>query len=171
MPYFSILADLLMIAASSGAAVYCLILSRRLSRLSSFDKGIGGAIAVLSAQVDEMKVALAEARVSSDGASHQLQDLVRQAREISGELELMIAACHDFAEEAMTVQGAPTPPEGRLPATPRPDPIQAPASSHPITVDVPDPVPEAPGMAVEPLMFGSRRGAAAQPVFLRHGQG
>jgi hypothetical protein len=104
--YLSFSADLLMVAASLGAAVYCLILSRRLSRLTSFDKGIGGAIAVMSQQVDEMKSALSEARSGTDGAGHHLQSLVGQAREISGELEMMIAACHDFAEEAMVVQGA-----------------------------------------------------------------
>lgn len=107
-------ADLLMIAASLGAALYCLILSRRLSRLTSFDTGIGGAIAVLSAQVDEMKSALTEAKAGSDGAGQQLQALVGQAQEISGELELMIAACHDFAEEALTVQAAEVPPKPTL---------------------------------------------------------
>lgn len=93
-------ADLILMAASLGAAVYCMILSRRLSRLGSFDKGIGGAIAVLSAQVEEMKTALHEAKTGSDGAERQLGDLVRQAREISAELEMMIAACHDVVEVA-----------------------------------------------------------------------
>lgn len=171
MTYLSTIADILMIAASTGAAIYCLILSRRLSRLTSFDKGIGGAIAVLSAQVDEMKAALTETRVSNDGASHQLQDLVRQARDISGELELMIAACHDFAEEAMSVQAAPPPPEGPPPSLSRPDPIMVTPSVNMALVAAPDPVLEPAEMAVEPLMFGSRRAAAAQPVFLRHGQG
>ncbi|MEM6496196.1 MAG: DUF6468 domain-containing protein, partial [Pseudomonadota bacterium] len=100
------LADILMILASAGAAGYCLVLSRRLSRLTSFDKGIGGAIAVLSAQVDDMKSALTEAKAGTDGAGQHLNDLVHQARDISSELELMIAACHDFAEEALVVQGS-----------------------------------------------------------------
>lgn len=97
-------ADLLLVTASLGAAVYCMILSRRLTRLGSFDKGIGSAIAVLSAQVDEMKAALGEARAGSEGAGRHLADLVRQAQDISAELEMMIAACHDFAETAIEVQ-------------------------------------------------------------------
>ncbi|MBL4628340.1 MAG: hypothetical protein JKY00_09950 [Roseicyclus sp.] len=101
-------ADILVIFASLGAMAYCMILSRRLSRLTSFDKGLGGAIAVMSSQVDEMKAALREAKAGSDGAGNQLHNLVHQAREISSELEMMIAACHDFAEEAISVQ-APTP--------------------------------------------------------------
>lgn len=150
MPYVALVADILMIAASAGAASYCMILSRRLSRLSSFDKGIGGAIAVLSAQVDEMKAALAETRLGTDDARTHLQDLVRQARDISGELELMIAACHDFAEEAMSVQTGPAP----LPPV-MPEPVP-----QPLHMEPPAPQP----------VFGTRRVAAAQPVFVRHAQ-
>lgn len=97
-------ADILVIIASLGAMIYCMVLSRRLSRLTSFDKGLGSAIAVMSSQVDEMKSALHEAKSGSDGAGAQLTDLVHQAREISSELEMMIAACHDFTEEAIAVQ-------------------------------------------------------------------
>jgi hypothetical protein len=97
-------ADFLVIVASLGAMCYCIILSRRLNRLTSFDKGLGGAIAVMSSQVDEMKAALREAKAGSDGAGKQLHELVHQAREISSELEMMIAACHDFAEEAIAAQ-------------------------------------------------------------------
>jgi hypothetical protein len=81
-----------------------MVLSRRLTRLGSFDKGIGSAIAVLSAQVEEMKSALGEAKAGSDGAGQHLNGLVRQAQDISAELEMMIAACHDFAETAIEVQ-------------------------------------------------------------------
>jgi hypothetical protein len=145
MAYLSMIADLLMIAAAAGAGVYCLILSRRLTRLTGFDTGIGGAIAVLSAQVDEMKAALAEARVSSDSAGRHLHELIVQAREISGELELMIAACHDFAEQAITVQ------DGALPAG-----VQA-------ETDTPPPAeaaPPGPADAAQPV-FGTRRAQAA----------
>ena len=157
--YLSHAADILMIAAAAGAAIYCMILSRRLSRLTSFDSGIGGAIAVLSAQVDEMKAALAEAKAGTDGAGSQLRDLIGQAREISGELELMIAACHDFAEEALVVQTAPAAPP-------------APAA---VAAEPPAPVEPGPPIAEEPVapvaIFGTRRVAATEPVFRRHAQG
>ena len=156
--YLSHAADILMIAAAAGAAIYCMILSRRLSRLTSFDSGIGGAIAVLSAQVDEMKAALAEAKAGTDGAGSQLRDLIGQAREISGELELMIAACHDFAEEALVVQTAPA-------ATPAPAAVAEP----PAPVESGPPIAEE---AVAPVaIFGTRRVAATEPVFRRHAQG
>ena len=105
-------ADILVILASLGAMGYCIVLSRRLNRLTSFDKGLGGAIAVMSSQVDEMKAALREAKAGSDGAGKQLYELVNQARDISTELEMMIAACHDFAEEAIVAQGLPSAEQG-----------------------------------------------------------
>ena len=170
MTYLSPLADLLMIAASAGAALYCLVLSRRLTRLTSFDSGIGGAIAVLSAQVDEMKAALAEAKAGTEASGMQLQDLVGQARDIAGELELMIAACHDFAEEALVAQ-APAPVAD--PAADRSEPGVAAARPRVETV-VPEPavaasVPDDPPRAPSPV-FGTRRLSAAEPVFRRRAQ-
>jgi hypothetical protein len=156
MIYVAYLADSLMIAASAGAAIYCLILSRRLARLTSFDTGIGGAIAVLSVQVDEMKAALGEAKAGTDGAGRHLQDLVRQARDISGELELMIAACHDFAEEAMVVQGAAVAGDA------------APTGAIEPAAGDPEPEAAAPGPAA---MFGTRRQDPPEPVFRRRAQG
>lgn len=155
-PYLSPIADLLMITASGAAGLYCLILSRRLSRLTSFDKGIGSAIAVLSAQVDDMKAALAEAKTGTDGAGAQLLDLVRQAREISGELELMIAACHDFAEQALVTQDGAVPGQGGA----------GPAVSGPQPLPVP---PDLVGAATP--IFGTRRQPPVEPVFRRHAQG
>ncbi len=170
MTYLSPLADLLMIAASAGAAIYCLILSRRLTRLTSFDSGIGGAIAVLSAQVEEMKAALAEAKAGTEVSGLQLRDLVGQARDIAGELELMIAACHDFAEEALVVQATTGPtasgtgesgPE-RSAALPEVGTVVAdPAANPPVSDDPPKtPAP----------IFGTRRLSAPEPVFRRKAQ-
>lgn len=154
-------ADILIIFASLGAMAYCMILSRRLSRLTSFDKGLGGAIAVMSSQVDEMKAALKEVKSGSDGAGVELQDLVHQAREISSELEMMIAACHDFAEEAISVQAMPQDGDG------------SPADeTAPMETDASGGAP--PDGGVTP-MFGSRRAPAErdappteEPLFARH---
>ncbi|QBY02227.1 hypothetical protein E2K80_17000 [Rhodophyticola sp. CCM32] len=101
------LADLLMVAAALGAAAYCLILSRRLTRLSSIDKGLGGAIAVLSAQVDDMNASLEAAKSGSASAIARLEELTRQAREIAGDLEVMIAACHDVPTSTPPVAAQP----------------------------------------------------------------
>lgn len=171
--YMSLIADFLMVVASGSAAVYCIILSRRLTRLTSFDKGIGGAIAVLSAQVDEMKAALADAKQGTDGAGTHLQGLVRQARDISSELELMIAACHDFAEQALVVQQ-----DASLPPTPAPvtaaegrAPVASP-SPPPVVRAVEREVPAGPAEENVPTpIFGTRRLPPPDPAFRRRAQG
>ncbi|MEJ6390141.1 DUF6468 domain-containing protein [Gymnodinialimonas ulvae] len=145
-------ADILVILASLGAMGYCMVLSRRLNRLTSFDKGLGGAIAVMSSQVDEMKAALREAKAGSDGAGKQLHDLVHQARDISTELEMMIAACHDFAEEAIAAQTTDPEISAEIPPASESHQIVEPASQEPVTE-------EAPVSDVTPI-FGSRRAAA-----------
>jgi hypothetical protein len=142
-------ADILVTIASLGAMAYCMVLSRRLSRLTSFDKGLGGAIAVMSSQVDEMKNALREAKAGSDGAGNQLGDLVLQARDISAELEMMIAACHDFAEEAISVQAPSV--EEALETEIHDEDAEA---AEP---DTPEEVEAAPPETSVTPMFGSRR--------------
>lgn len=173
------IADLLMVVASVGAASYCLILSKRLSRLTSFDKGIGGAIAVLSAQVDDMKSALTAAKSGSEGAGKHLEGLVLQAKDISNELELMIAACHDFAEEALVVQSPALPPAGHGPES-----AAEPQREEPLILTAPSLVEsDRAEEAVEASdddsiatnsvpMFGSRRGQAepVQAVFRHQGR-
>ena len=98
-------ADALLILASLGAAAFCLILSRRLTRLSSIDNGLGGAIAVLSAQVDDMNKALADMKSGTESSAGRLDQLNREARQLTEELELMLSACHDLD------QGSPRPAE------------------------------------------------------------
>ena len=91
-------ADVMLIAATLGAGLFCLVLSRRLTRLSRIDNGLGGAIAVLSAQVDDMSKALAETKSGSEGSAARLQELNAEAQALLEELELMLSACHDVGE-------------------------------------------------------------------------
>ena len=99
-------ADALLVLASLGAAAFCFVLSRRLTRLSSIDNGLGGAIAVLSAQVDDMNKALAEMKTGTESSAGRLEDLNREARQLTEELELMLSACHDLDQAAPGSAGA-----------------------------------------------------------------
>lgn len=90
------LADLLLAAGAFGAAVYCYILSVRLKRFSTLETGMGGAIAVLSAQVDEMTHALEAARSTAGGSARHLEELTERAEAVSARLELLVASMHDL---------------------------------------------------------------------------
>lgn len=105
---FANLSDVTLLLAAIGAGTYCFVLSRRLSRLSSIDKGLGGAIAVLSAQVDDMTNVLAEARNGSDRASADLQEKISLAEKLVNDLEIMMAAFHDLPIDEGSTNDPPT---------------------------------------------------------------
>ncbi|HBT01357.1 MAG TPA: hypothetical protein DEB47_16175, partial [Citreicella sp.] len=58
-----LIADILLAAGALGAGFYCFVLSRRLTRFTDLEQGVGGAVAVLSAQVDDLTRTLAAANV------------------------------------------------------------------------------------------------------------
>lgn len=91
-----LVADILLIAGAIGAAAYCFVLARRLNRFNDLEKGIGGAVAVLSAQVDDLTRTLSAAQGASEGANDALEDLTARAEAVAGRLELMMASMHDL---------------------------------------------------------------------------
>ncbi|UWQ79357.1 hypothetical protein K3725_19020 [Leisingera sp. S132] len=103
-----IIADILLAAGALGAGFYCLVLSRRLKRFNDLEKGVGGAVAVLSAQVDDLNKSLQSAQQVSDGSSKALQQLTGRAESVAQRLELMMASMHDIPEAGAA---APAPAE------------------------------------------------------------
>ena len=68
----TLIADILLAAGAIGAAFYCFVLGRRLRRFNDLEKGVGGAVAVLSAQVDDLDKTLATARSSAEVSAQAL---------------------------------------------------------------------------------------------------
>ena len=91
-----IIADILLVAGALGAAFYCFILGRRLNRFNDLEKGVGGAVAVLSSQVDDLTKTLTAAQRSAGHSAETLSDLSRRAEETSRRLELQMASLHDL---------------------------------------------------------------------------
>ncbi|MEP1518837.1 MULTISPECIES: DUF6468 domain-containing protein [Rhodobacterales] len=90
-----LIADILLAAGAIGAGFYCFILGRRLKRFNSLEKGVGGAVAVLSAQVDDLNKSLASARQTAAESADTLTKLTERAEQMSKHLELQMAALHD----------------------------------------------------------------------------
>ncbi|MCF6433063.1 hypothetical protein [Leisingera sp. MMG026] len=101
-----IIADILLAAGALGAGFYCLVLSRRLKRFNDLEKGVGGAVAVLSAQVDDLNKSLQSAQQVSDGSSKALQQLTGRAETVAQRLELMMASMHDIPEAGTAAPAA-----------------------------------------------------------------
>jgi len=95
-----LIADILLAAGAIGAGFYCFILGRRLNRFNNLEKGVGGAVAVLSAQVDDLTKMLASAQSTAASSADTLSDLTLRAEQTSKRLELQMASMHDIPEPA-----------------------------------------------------------------------
>lgn len=93
-----LIADMMMIAATVGASIYCLVLAARLRKFTTLETGMGGAIAVLSAQVDDMTRALEKARGVATSSEKNLESLTGKAEALARRLELLMASLHDLPE-------------------------------------------------------------------------
>lgn len=96
------IADILLVAGALGAGFYCYILARRLARFNDLENGVGGAVAVLSAQVDDLTKTLNAARQTADNSNTSLADLTERAESVAKRLELMVASMHDLPPESGT---------------------------------------------------------------------
>lgn len=99
MELVQLISDVLLTLAALGAGGYCFVLSRRLRSFNQLETGMGGAIAVLSAQVDDMTRALDRAQATATASEAQLATLVQRAEKGAERLELMLAALHDLPSE------------------------------------------------------------------------
>ncbi len=95
-----LIADIFLISGAVAATVYCIVLSRRLRRFTDLEKGVGGAIALLSAQVDDMTKTLEIAQTSAAGSARSLDDLTGKAEGVARRLELLVASMHDIPAPA-----------------------------------------------------------------------
>ncbi|MBK4214996.1 hypothetical protein JJJ17_03550 [Paracoccus caeni] len=69
-----------LIAASIALAAYCAVLSRRLRRLNNLESGLGGAIAVMCAEIERLEKAIRLARDEATVASNALSREISAAR-------------------------------------------------------------------------------------------
>ncbi|MDZ4095866.1 MAG: hypothetical protein U1D35_13285 [Paracoccaceae bacterium] len=93
-----LIADILMAAGTFGAAIYCYVLAARLKKFSTLESGMGGAIAVLSVQVDDMTKALDKARGAATNSATSLEALTGRSEAVAARLELLLASMHDLPD-------------------------------------------------------------------------
>ena len=81
-----------------GAGIFCFVLSRRLTAFNTLETGMGGVIAVLSAQVDEMTRTLEAAQLAAGSSTQELTALAARAEASTRRLELLLASLHDLPD-------------------------------------------------------------------------
>lgn len=92
----NLIADILLVAGVLGASLYCFVLSRRLQKFNDLEQGVGGAVAVLSMQVDDMTKTLKEAQTAAISSTDSLGELTGRAETAARRLELLVASMHDL---------------------------------------------------------------------------
>lgn len=90
------LSDIIASIAAMGAGAYCFILSQKIKKFQHLEGGMGTAVAILSAQVDDLTKALEQANASAVQSAQRLTDLTRDADVGAKRLELMLAALHEL---------------------------------------------------------------------------
>jgi hypothetical protein len=101
-----LIADILLTAGAFASGIYCYVLAWRLKRFTTLETGMGGAIAVLSAQVDDMTRALEAAQGSASTSVSGLSMLTERAEGAAHRLELLMATMHDLPSPSL-----PQPPQ------------------------------------------------------------
>lgn len=101
------IADILLVAGALGAGFYCFILARRLTRFTDLENGVGGAVAVLSAQVDDLSKTLTTAQKSAGDSSKSLNELTERAEDVARRLELLVASMHDLPQSSAAPAAPP----------------------------------------------------------------
>lgn len=92
------IADILLVAGALGAGFYCHVLSSRLRRFTDLEKGVGGAVAVLSTQVDDLSITLTRSQKAAEGPLANLRQATERAESAGRQLELLLASLHDLPE-------------------------------------------------------------------------
>jgi hypothetical protein len=91
-----LLADILLVAGTLAVAAYCYVLSARLRKFATLESGMGSAVALLSAQVDDMTRALDRARGSAQASATGLEALTARAEMAAARMEVLLASMHDL---------------------------------------------------------------------------
>jgi len=97
----ALVTDILLLFASGGAFLYCLVLNRRLKALQSTNNGLGAAIASLTKSVRDTKAALKETNALADEAIGRLQPLIDEARAAEADLEAVLQSQADAGERVV----------------------------------------------------------------------
>ena len=103
------ISDILLVAGALGAGMYCFVLARRLARFNDLEGGVGGAVAVLSAQVDDLTKTLVAAQSTAASSTDSLDGLTHRAEDVARRLELLVAAMHDLPDPKARSEPQPTP--------------------------------------------------------------
>ena len=100
MQILGLFSDLLLLCATAGMAFWCRLLTRRLRAFNDVDNGVGGSIAALTFQVDDLKASIVSStRIIGERAT-QLDAASARADDRIGRMEMLLGSLEALEEEA-----------------------------------------------------------------------
>jgi len=109
MTILTLLSDLLLLVATGGLGVYCVVLARRLRAVDEAENGAGSSVAAFSDEIADLKSAVADAHAETDGKSAHLTAEIEKADDRLGRLELLLAGLEDMEADLEDRLDAPPP--------------------------------------------------------------
>jgi hypothetical protein len=92
--------DLILLAASAAAAVYCFVLSARLKKLNDVRSGLGASVVSMSAMLDQTRLTLEQSKRATVETEQRLRAVIEHAEKIAPEIEILLDAVAESAESA-----------------------------------------------------------------------
>lgn len=106
----AIITDGLLIATCLTAAIYCVVLSRRLARFSDTKTGIGQQISQLNEILEETRTTIKESHSGARSVSERLSRDLAAARKASQDLSALIERAETVLDRAIELQSRPVQP-------------------------------------------------------------
>ncbi len=94
----SLIADALLAGGALVAALYCLVLSRRLRKFTDLENGVGRAVTLLATRADELDRTLRAAQLTANQSVSKLEDVSGRAEAAARHLELLVASLHSLPD-------------------------------------------------------------------------
>lgn len=108
MQILGLISDVLLLAATCGMALWCRVLTKRLKAFNDLDTGLGGTIAALTQQVDDLQTSLGAATEHTRDRNVALEELNVRADDRIGRMEMLLTSLEDLeAETADRLLGDP----------------------------------------------------------------
>ena len=131
----ALITDGLLIATCLTAALYCIILSRRLSRFSDTKSGIGQQISQLNAILEETRANISESQKGAKSVAERLARDLASANKSSQDLGALIERAESMMDRALELNASP-------PRETAPPPRAQPVRETRVADPVPEPEPE-----------------------------
>ena len=94
--------NIILLAASGSAVVYCIILNKKLDTLKNTEKGLGVSIASMSKSVEHARSTISAANDSNTRSLEQLKSLIEEANDLIPTLNDLTDVVSELTEVAVT---------------------------------------------------------------------